>query len=57
MKLRTHVLVVAMLIIAVFDGLLVRWQLDPGGAPSASRLVGAAQGAVVALTRTTGSRS
>lgn len=44
----------AMLIIALFDGLLVRLQLDPGEAPSASRLVGAAQGAVVALTNPTG---
>lgn len=40
----------AVLIIALFDGLLVKWQLDPSGAPSASRLIDAAQGAVVALT-------
>lgn len=40
----------AVLIIALFDGLLVRWQLDPRGAPSAARLIEAAQGAVVALS-------
>lgn len=40
----------AVLIIALFDGLLVKWQLDPSGAPSASRLIEAAQTAVVALT-------
>jgi AcrR family transcriptional regulator len=40
----------AMLIIALFDGLLVQWQLDPSGAPSASRLIEAAQSAVIALT-------
>jgi len=39
----------AMLIIALFDGLLVRWQLDPSGSPSASRLIEAAESAVVAL--------
>lgn len=40
---------VAVLIIALFDGLLVQWQLDPGRTPSASRLIAAAQGAVAAL--------
>jgi AcrR family transcriptional regulator len=39
----------AVLIIALFDGLLVQWQLDPSGSPSASRLIDAAQSAVVAL--------
>lgn len=39
----------AILIIALFDGLLVRWQLDPGGSPEAARLIAAAQGAAVAL--------
>jgi AcrR family transcriptional regulator len=39
----------AVLIIALFDGLLVQWQLDPRGSPSASRLIDAAQSAVVAL--------
>lgn len=40
----------AVLIIALFNGLLVQWQLDPGGSPDAARLIAAAQGAVVALT-------
>lgn len=40
----------AVLIIALFDGLLVQWQLDPRGSPSAAQLIEAAQGAVVALT-------
>jgi AcrR family transcriptional regulator len=40
----------AVLIIALFDGLLVQWQLDPRGSPGASELIEAAQGAVVALT-------
>jgi AcrR family transcriptional regulator len=40
----------AVLIIALFDGLLVQWQLDPSGAPSASRLIDAAQSAAAALT-------
>jgi AcrR family transcriptional regulator len=40
----------AVLIIALFDGLLVKCQLDPSGAPSTSRLIEAAQGAVAALT-------
>jgi AcrR family transcriptional regulator len=40
----------ALLIIALFDGLLVQWQLDPSGAPSAQRLIEAAQSAVLALT-------
>lgn len=39
----------AALIIALFNGLLVQWQLDPSGSPSAARLIDAAQGAVVAL--------
>ena len=39
----------AALIIALFDGLLVHWQLDPQWMPGASRLTAAAQGAVVAL--------
>jgi AcrR family transcriptional regulator len=40
---------IAVLIIALFDGLLVQWQLDPRGSPSAPRLIDAAQSAVVAL--------
>jgi AcrR family transcriptional regulator len=40
----------AVLIIALFDGLLVQWQLDPRGSPSAAQVIEAAQGAVVALT-------
>jgi hypothetical protein len=40
----------AVLIIALFDGLLVQWQLDPNGSPSATSLIEAAQGAVQALT-------
>lgn len=40
----------AVLIIALFDGLLVRWQLNPGEDPDGSRLIEAAQGAVLALT-------
>jgi AcrR family transcriptional regulator len=40
----------AVLIIALFDGLLVQWQLDPSGSPGASRLIDAAQSAVAALT-------
>jgi AcrR family transcriptional regulator len=39
----------AALIIALFDGLLVQWQLDPERALSAERLTGAAQGALAAL--------
>jgi AcrR family transcriptional regulator len=39
----------ALLIIALFDGLLVRWQLDPEGSPDARRLVAAAEGAIGAL--------
>ncbi|HEU4600098.1 MAG TPA: TetR/AcrR family transcriptional regulator [Solirubrobacterales bacterium] len=39
----------ATLIIALFDGLLVRWQLDRERAPSAERLVGAADRALAAL--------
>jgi len=41
----------AVLIIALFDGLLVQWQLDPGGSPKGARLIEAAQGAAVALAR------
>lgn len=40
----------ALLIIALFDGLLVQWQLEPRGSPSAAQLIAAAQGAIVALT-------
>jgi AcrR family transcriptional regulator len=40
----------AALIIALFDGLLVQWQLDPERTPSAERLTSAAQGALAALT-------
>jgi len=39
----------AALIIALFDGLLVQWQLDPGRVPSAKRLTDAAEGALAAL--------
>lgn len=39
----------AALIIALFDGLLIQWQLDPERAPSAERLTVAAQGALAAL--------
>jgi len=39
----------ATLIIALFDGLLVRWQLDPEDPPSAARLTAAAQSALAAL--------
>lgn len=39
----------ATLIIALFDGLLVRSQLDPESAPSAERLMGAADRALAAL--------
>lgn len=41
----------AVLIIALFDGLMVQWQLEPGGSPDAARLIEAAQGAVLALTQ------
>jgi AcrR family transcriptional regulator len=40
----------AALIIALFNGLLVQWQLDSSGAPSAARIMDAAQGAIAALT-------
>ncbi len=40
----------ATLIIALFDGLLVRWQLDPEDPPSAERLTTAVRGALAALT-------
>ncbi len=40
---------VATLIIALFDGLLVRWALDPADPPSVERLTAAAQGALAAL--------
>jgi AcrR family transcriptional regulator len=43
----------AALIIALFDGLLVQWQLDPGRVPSAERLTAAAQGALAALVGAT----
>jgi AcrR family transcriptional regulator len=39
----------AALIIAIFDGLLVQWQLDPERTPSAERMTSAAQGALAAL--------
>jgi AcrR family transcriptional regulator len=39
----------AALIIALFDGLLVQWQLDPSWALSAERLASAAQGALTGL--------
>ncbi|HXV04530.1 MAG TPA: TetR/AcrR family transcriptional regulator [Solirubrobacterales bacterium] len=39
----------AALIIALFDGLLVQWQLGPERTPSAERLTEAAQGALAAL--------
>jgi AcrR family transcriptional regulator len=39
----------ATLIIALFDGLLVRWQLEPDDPPSAERLTAAAQDALAAL--------
>ena len=39
----------AALIIALFDGLLVQWQLDPARTPSAERFVNAALGAIAAL--------
>lgn len=39
----------ATLIIALFDGLMVRWQLDPEDPPSATRLTEAAESALGAL--------
>ena len=39
----------ATLIIALFDGLLVRWQLDPDDPPDAEHLTAAAQAALAAL--------
>lgn len=39
----------AILIIALFDGLLVRWQLSPGDVLDPGRLIEAAQGALLAL--------
>jgi AcrR family transcriptional regulator len=39
----------AAVIMAIFDGLLVQWQLDPERTPSAERLTAAAQGALAAL--------
>lgn len=39
----------ATLIIALFDGILVRWQLDPGDPPDVGRLTAAAQEALGAL--------
>jgi hypothetical protein len=48
----------AALIIALFDGLLVQWQLDPQRVPSAERLTTAAKGALAALaTQGSGSPS
>jgi len=44
----------ATLIIALFDGLLVRWQLEPDDPPSAERLTAAAQGALAALVALAG---
>jgi len=41
--------VLADLIIALFDGLLVRWQLDPDRMPSAEQITSATQSAVAAL--------
>jgi AcrR family transcriptional regulator len=41
---------IATLIIAIVDGLLVRWQLDPDSAPSAERLMGAAARAFAVLS-------
>ncbi len=40
----------ASLIIAVFDGMMVRWQLNPDRVPSAERISSAVYGAVVGLT-------
>jgi AcrR family transcriptional regulator len=40
---------IAALIMALFDGLLVQWQLDPERTPSAERMIEAAQGALAAL--------
>jgi len=39
----------AVLIVALFDGLLVQWQLDPERVPGTERLTAAAQGALAAL--------
>lgn len=39
----------ATLIIALFDGLLVRWALDPADPPDVERLTAAAQGALAVL--------
>ena len=44
----------ATLIIALFDGLLVRWALDPADPPSAERLTAAAQGTLTALAALAG---
>ena len=41
--------VLADLIIALFDGLLVRWQLDPERMPTAEQITNGAQGAIAAL--------
>lgn len=46
----------AVLLIAIFDGLLVRAQLDPEDLPSAERLLGAAAGALSALTAPAGAQ-
>ncbi|MEZ5077569.1 MAG: TetR/AcrR family transcriptional regulator [Solirubrobacterales bacterium] len=45
---------IAVLIIALFDGLLVHWQLQPADSPGADRLLAAAQGAVAALAGRSG---
>jgi AcrR family transcriptional regulator len=39
----------AMVLIALFDGLIVHWQLDAEGTPSPERLLAAAEGAINAL--------
>lgn len=41
----------ATLVIALFDGLLIRWALDPDDPPDAERLTEAAQGALGALAQ------
>lgn len=43
----------ATLIIALFDGLLVQWQLAPERTPSAERITRAAEGAIAALLAST----
>jgi len=41
----------AILIIATFDGLLIRWQLDPDAMQDASRLISALDAALAPLVR------